>query len=91
MSAKSSKSKSGTDWDYLASESDAGIDRSDVPRLGPEFWRKAALRMPRRKESITLRLDQDVLAWFRAMGRGYQTRINAVLKSYMEAARESRR
>jgi len=47
--------------------------------------------MPQRKESITLRLDQDVLAWFRAMGRGYQTRINAVLKSYMEAARESRR
>jgi uncharacterized protein (DUF4415 family) len=86
MSGKNSKSKSRTDWDYLASESDKGIDFSDIPRLGPSFWSKARLRLPQKKDSVTLRLDHDVVTWFRRAGRGYQTRINAVLRSYMEAA-----
>ncbi|MBM4044992.1 MAG: BrnA antitoxin family protein, partial [Planctomycetes bacterium] len=51
-----------------------------------DFWRRAALRMPRKKESVTLQLDHDVLSWFRGLGRGYQTRINAVLRSYVKAA-----
>ncbi|MBM4044996.1 MAG: BrnA antitoxin family protein [Planctomycetes bacterium] len=86
MSARNSKKKSASDWDYLASESDKGIDFSEIPRLGPDFWRRAALRMPRKKESVTLQLDHDVLSWFRGLGRGYQTRINAVLRSYVKAA-----
>ena len=44
--------------------------------------------MPQKKESITLRIDRDVLAWFRSLGHGYQTRINAVLRSYVQAARK---
>jgi uncharacterized protein (DUF4415 family) len=40
-----------------------------------------------RKAAISLRLDADVLAWFRAQGAGYQTRVNAVLRAYMEACR----
>jgi len=88
MSGENSKRKSATDWDYLASETDKGIDFSDIPKLGPDFWRKATVRMPQKKESITLRLDRDVLAWFRSLGRGYQTRINAVLRSYAQAARK---
>ena len=87
MSGKNSRKKSATDWDYLKSESDKEIDFSDIPKLGPDFWRKATLRMPQKKESITLRLDHDVLAWFRRLGRGYQTRINAVLRSYVQAAK----
>jgi uncharacterized protein (DUF4415 family) len=79
------KSSSATDWDFLADESDAGIDFSDIARLGPDFWRRAKLRMPAKKQSVTLRLDQDVLQWFRRPGRGYQTRINAVLRSYIAA------
>jgi len=48
--------------------------------------------MPAKKQSITLRLDQEVLGWFRQSGRGYQTRINAVLRSYVAAnARLARR
>jgi uncharacterized protein (DUF4415 family) len=52
--------------------------------------------MPVKKLSVTLRLDRDVLQWFRRPGRGYQTRINAVLRSYVAAnvrlaGRESRR
>ena len=89
MSGKSSKKKSGTDWDRLASESEKDIDYSDVPKLGAGFWRKATLRMPQKKESVTLRLDHDVLAWFRGSGRGYQTRINAVLRSYIQAAKKT--
>ena len=76
MNAKDSKKKSGTDWQFLKEESDRAIDFSDIPKLGPDFWRRAKLRMPVKKESITLRLDQEVLQWFRRPGRGYQTRIN---------------
>lgn len=88
MNGRNSKKRSATDWTFLASESDNGIDFSDIPRLGPDFWRKAKLRMPQKKESITLRLDPDVVAWFRKSGRGYQTRMNAVLRSYVQAARK---
>ena len=45
------------------------------------------LRAPARKASISLRIDADVLEWFKAQGSGYQTRINAVLRAYREAAR----
>lgn len=89
MSAKGSRKKSGTDWKFLASGSDDGIDVSDIPRLGPGFWGKAVLRMPKPKDSVTIRLDHDVVLWFRKLGRGYQTRINAVLRSYMQAAKRA--
>jgi uncharacterized protein (DUF4415 family) len=89
MNAKDLKKNSGTDWRFLASSSDEGIDFTDIPKLGPDFWKKAVLRMPRKKESLTLRLDHDVVAWFRSTGRGYQTKMNAVLRSYMRAARHA--
>jgi len=64
---------------------DADIDTSDIPPLDEGFWENAELRVPQRKVPITIRLDPDVLAWFRSLGKGYQTRINAVLRTYMEA------
>jgi len=48
-------------------------------------WSKAEVRLPPVKEPVTLRLDADVLAWFRSLGKGYQTRMNAVLRSYKQA------
>jgi len=87
MNAKNSKKCSGTDWAYLATDSDEGIDFSDIPKLDADFWKNAKLRMPQNKDSVTIRLDHDVLVWFREMGRGYQTKINAVLRSYMKSAR----
>lgn len=63
---------------------DEDIDFSDVPKLGPEFFKNAVI-WPGIKEQITLRLDPDVLKFFRKHGRGYQTTINAVLRKYMEA------
>jgi len=65
--------------------SDLEIDFSDVPTLGTSFFENAKRRMPTKKKSISLRLDSDVLNWFKHEGRGYQTRINAVLRSYAQA------
>jgi len=63
---------------------DEDIDYSENPRLTPEFFRNA-MRWPGKKELISLRLDPDVLAFFRRQGKGYQTTINLLLRKYMEA------
>ncbi|TAJ95179.1 MAG: 3-oxoacyl-ACP synthase [Gammaproteobacteria bacterium] len=85
MNAKPSKKRSKTDWRKVNAKADAEIDTSDIPPLGPDFFKSAVLRMPMAKSSITVRLDSDVLQWFRQQGSGYQTRINAVLRTYMDA------
>jgi uncharacterized protein (DUF4415 family) len=77
--------KSGTDWDRLERMADEEIDVSDIPPLDEEFFKKATLRMPINKKSVSLRLDSDILDWFKNEGKGYQTRINAVLRVYMRA------
>jgi uncharacterized protein (DUF4415 family) len=64
-----------------AADPDAGV----VP---PGFWDKAELRMPLTKQQITLRLDPDVIGWFKRTGKGYQSRMGAVLRSYVEAKRK---
>ncbi len=84
MSGNNLSGQSKTDWARLDAMTDADIDTSDIPPLDENFFANARLRMPKRKESITIRLDADVLSWFRNMGKGYQTRINAVLRTYME-------
>ena len=89
MNATNSKKKSGTDWDFLAADLDDGIDFSDIPKLGAEFWKRAAVRMPEKKDSVTLRVDHDVLQWFRGFEGGYQTRMNAILRAYMRAAKHA--
>lgn len=67
---------------------DKDIDLSDIPEASEEFWRNARVVLPAgNKEPLSLRLDADILAWFKAQGRGYQTRINAVLRAYVEARR----
>ncbi|MEN8638052.1 BrnA antitoxin family protein [Pseudomonas sichuanensis] len=60
------------------------IDTSDIPELGDDFFRQAELRLPA-KQTVTIRLDADVLAWFKDQGSGYQTRINQLLRQYMLA------
>jgi uncharacterized protein (DUF4415 family) len=64
---------------------DKEIDVSDIPPLDETFFKNAVLRMPEKKRAVSLRLDSDVLAWFRRQGQGYQTKINAVLRLYMQA------
>ncbi|MEI2692440.1 MAG: BrnA antitoxin family protein [Anaerolineae bacterium] len=78
-----------TDWDRLDAMQDEDIDLSDIPEITPEMFAKAVVRrglkQPPPKQQITIRLDDDVLRWFRAQGDGYQTRINALLRAYMDA------
>ena len=60
--------------------SDAGAQPTDAA-----FWADAEVVMPQPKRAISLRVDGDVLEWFKSHGHGYQTRMNAVLRAYMEA------
>jgi uncharacterized protein (DUF4415 family) len=80
---------SKTDWSRLARQSDEDIDTSDIPELGEDFFREAELRIPA-KQTVTIRLDSDVLAWFKEQGAGYQTRINQLLRQYMQAQQRQR-
>jgi len=69
----------------IAAIPDSEIDYSDIAELGPEFWKNARVIFPKPKKAVTIRIDGDVLDWFRKGGKGYQSRINAVLRSYMES------
>ncbi|HJT70666.1 MAG TPA: BrnA antitoxin family protein [Terriglobales bacterium] len=84
MKAKNTRGRSKTNWKRVDGLPDSRIDVSEVPELGPEFFSRA-FRWPGKKKQITLRLDPDVLTFFRKHGRGYQTTINTVLRKYMEA------
>jgi uncharacterized protein (DUF4415 family) len=89
MRKQDTTSKSQTDWDRLASMTDDQIDLSDAPELTPEMFARAVVRRglkpAPRKAQVTLRVDDDVLHWFKSQGRGYQTKINTLLRAYMEA------
>ncbi len=107
MSAKSTRKPSPTfkplpvpgggraDLARLRRVSDAEIARTAPPELAnlpADFWVGAEVVEPVAKEPISLRVDVDVLAWFRAQGPRYQSRMNAVLRAYMQAkARPSAR
>jgi uncharacterized protein (DUF4415 family) len=67
----------------MRAEAEQEIDYSDIPELDETFFRNAKLVEPSQKEQITMRIDADVLEWFKARGKGYQTRMNAVLKAYV--------
>ena len=69
----------------IASEKDESIDFSDIPELDEEFWERAELVEPDRTDQITMRVKRSVLAYFKAPGKGYQTRMNRVLESYVRA------
>lgn len=64
-------------------------DAPEGPGLGRAFWKHARVVLPQGpKKQITVRLDADVVTWFKGQGKGYQTRINAVLRSFYEVHRE---
>jgi uncharacterized protein (DUF4415 family) len=66
------------------------IDYSDIPETSAHFWKSAQIHVPDKKKSLTIRIDPDVLAWFQGQGKGYQTRINCILKTYVAAQRHDR-
>ena len=67
------------------------IDYSDHPPLDDSFFTRTPIELPilKRKKSVTLRLDSEILEWFQKQGKGYQTKINAILKSYFNAHHRS--
>ncbi len=69
----------------LAERPDSEIDFSDIPELTEDFWKNAIPSPFYRpvKKQLTVRLDSDVIAWLRKNGTGYQTRMNALLRSAM--------
>ncbi len=74
-----------TDFKRLREMSDREIADSDIPKLDKSFWKNAKLTMPEPKDRLTIRVDHDVVEWLKRKGSGYQTRINAILRSYMKA------
>lgn len=90
VTAKGAKGK--TDWEKLRAQPDSEVVfTEDAPVTSPEDWANAiahkGLPVPTRKTQIALRVDDDVLAWFKAQGAGYQTRMNAVLRAFRDAHR----
>ena len=78
------KKLSKTNWAKLKTMKDRDINLSDIPELGDDFFADAKL-WPGKKKQITLRLDPDVVEFFKEGGRGYQSSINVALRRYMEA------
>lgn len=77
------QTQSKTNLKRLKKMRDEDIDLSDIPELDDDFFKLAELQVPTKK-AVTIRLDSDVLVWFKQQGKGYQTRINQLLRRYME-------
>jgi uncharacterized protein (DUF4415 family) len=89
----SGRRKRPIDWarsDAVSDEEIAAAARDDpdaAPIADASFWREAKVALPETKERITIRLDRDILEYFRQQGQ-YQTRINAILRAYVEHERD---
>lgn len=87
--------KSLTDWARVDALTDEDIERA--MRDDPDWqdfmnidWSKAVLVIPQKKKAISIRLDEDIVDFFQATGKGYQTRINAVLRHFMTEQKQSK-
>jgi uncharacterized protein (DUF4415 family) len=88
-----SSAKLSSDWNRVGSLNDREVRRAiqsdpDARPTDADFWKNARVVIPRPKQTVTIRLDADLLDWFRSQ-KGYQTRINAVLRSYMDVSLSS--
>jgi uncharacterized protein (DUF4415 family) len=92
MARKDTKHYSPDELERIVSRGEYVPTRPDAPevKLDEAFWRNARVVVPPGKKSIHLRVDADVLAWFKAQGRGHLTRMNAVLRAYMDAHKHDR-
>ena len=82
--------KTRTDWQRIDAMTDDEIDTSEIPKLDETWFKHAKVVLPQKKKAISLRVDSEVLQWFKskAQDRGYQTLMNAVLKAYVNAQKE---
>ncbi|MBF0166432.1 MAG: BrnA antitoxin family protein [Alphaproteobacteria bacterium] len=85
-----------SDWARVDALTDADIEKAiakdpdAAPILDEDWFRNAEIVFPPGKSAVSLRLDKDVLSWFKRQGRGYQSRMNAVLRAYMDAQKTKR-
>jgi uncharacterized protein (DUF4415 family) len=90
-SIRDERTEGRTNWKRLDALSDGAIrkavasDSDAAPIAGADWFRRAKIVLPQPKKAVSIRLDRDVTEWFRRQGRGYQTRINAVLRAYVRA------
>ncbi len=77
--------KDQTDWEALRKMRDEDIDLSDIPELDKNFWKNAKIVRPDSTQQVTLRIKKSVLEYFKAGGKGYQTRMNQVLESFVKS------
>ena len=76
-----------TNWEQFDRQTEAELEASldDDSDVGAVDWSTIEIGIPQRKQEVHIRLDSDLLEWLKQDGRGYQTRINAILRSYMKA------
>ncbi|MRX49834.1 hypothetical protein GI374_05070 [Paracoccus sp. S-4012] len=75
-----------TDWERLRREEAEGpYEGEEDEEIAGIEWGEAVLVIPEPKQAVSLRIDRDVIDFFKSQGKGYQTRMNAVLRAYMEA------
>ena len=93
---KTAKNKvtAATDWARVEALEDAEIERMakadrENPASGAADWAEAVIGLPPLKTPVNAKFDVDVVEWFKSQGRGYQTRMNAVLRRYMETRRKA--
>ena len=87
MSVNDSNNTSQTDWERLEAMTDEEIDYSDIPPLTEEFFNNATLRIPAVQARNLIRLDADVMAWFREQDAEYRSTINSILRRYIDSRR----
>jgi len=85
MNVPDMNKSSKTDWARVDALTDDKIDTSDIPPLTESYFACATLRLPRQPVAVTVHVDPDVLAWFKAQGDKYEQRLNAALRIYVEA------
>jgi len=92
---KAKRRRDKTDWTRVDAMRDREIEaaiKSDpdaAPLLDTNWFKQAVVVMPERKVPVSLRIDREVVEWFKAHGSRYQSRMNAVLKAYMQAHRRT--
>lgn len=85
MSTSKISKKRKNELKKLSEAPDKKIDYSDIPELDEKFWEEAVVEFPKVKKMVSIRLDTDVIIWFKSRFKEYQTAMNAVLKAYMNA------
>jgi len=87
MKLDESTGKGLTDWEAFHNMRDEDIDLSDIPELDKNFWKYAKIVRPDTTQQVTLRIKRSVLGYFKAGGKGYQTRMKQVLESFVKSRR----